>query len=121
MKCVWLLLLFYLCDLWHQSKFDASLFGRQQRMIGLAVATRDYANVVLRLVKRRNTLVLINCAFACVVTCQCERNVTVESLKQPAQVFRSGVNVRRSIVRIVATEAARGGWHQLHQALCADV
>src|SRR4051812_31484912 len=100
-------------------KLADGIFGREQRMIQLAVAPRDDTHVVLCLVVGRDTVVLINSAFASVVTCERERDVAVESLQKKAQITRSRLDVRRRVVDILTTEATRSRRNHLHQPLCS--
>src|SRR5690606_22709553 len=65
----------------------------------------------------RHALVAVNRAFAGVVAGRGQGEVAVEALQQPAQVFDAAADVLRRIVGIGDPEPARGGRHQLHQAL----
>ena len=86
-----------------------------------SVALRNDLHVVARLVVRRDSVVLINCAFTGVVTRERELNVSGKSFQQPTQILCSRINILDGIVWIVATKTFRCRRHQLHQPLSAGM
>src|SRR3982751_3236425 len=89
-------------------------------VIGLAIVRNDVADVVLSLGVRRNTLVLIDRAFARIVRSEGQTYITVESLQQPREILSTSVNIGSLVIWIFTAKSFRGCRHQLHQALCAN-
>src|SRR5690606_33940935 len=77
-------------------------------------------HVALGFLVRRHAVVLVHRALAGVVAGRRQGQVAVEALQQPRQVFHPALDVLLRVEGVADPEPARGGGHQLHQALCAD-
>src|SRR5215213_6127023 len=97
------------------------LLGREDGVVGLAVAAGDDAYVALSLAEGRHAVVLVHVALARVVARERERHVAVEALEEEAQVLDARVDVRLGVVRVLAAEALGRRGHELHEPLRADV
>src|SRR5213075_1853487 len=104
-----------------QMEHNLRVFRAQHRMIRLAVISDDLTHVVLRLCVRRYAFVLINRAFAGVVSRERKTDVTIETLQQPRQILRAGFHVSGAVIRIRKTETLGSCRHHLHEPARSDV
>src|SRR5687768_14848560 len=65
--------------------------------------------------------VLHDCAFAGVVTGECENYIAFESVQQPSHVLHTRIDVLSRVVDTCHAKTSRGGGHQLHQSTRALV